>query len=256
MIIKSYHGLTNITHDTLFRFSGDYSPLFYKLQLFKSDNSIKYSEIQLQLHMDISDELNFTFQKNDDVLTFKETIDITKSINEQLINLILTKPIFSGIDFIFEIIKKDEQYSNGFNLNDDILWVKWKSLDGDIKIKIEQTSPIIHFNIIDTQSSDQIIIQVQASSGHPYTTGTPYRYYVEERKTLPKNPKLNITNTNNSKILSKVDDADNRKYIISFVVGVMDRPPYEAYSFKGTYTVNNNDQIYNFDGVINYEPKL
>jgi len=39
------------------------------------------------------------------------------------------------------------------------------------------------------------------------------------------------------------------------VVGVIDRPPYEAYSFKGTYTVNNNPMIYNFDGVINYEPK-
>ena len=256
MIIKSYHGLSNITHDTLFRFIGDYSPLFYKLQLFKSDNSIKYSEMQLQLHMDITDELNFTFQKNDEVLIFKETIDITKSINEQLINLILTKPIFNGIDFIFEVIKKDEQYSNGFNLNDDVLWVKWKSLDGDIKVKIEQTSPIIHFNIIDTQSSNQIIIQVQASSGHPYTTGIPYRYYIEETKTLPTNPKSSINNPNSSKNISKNNSTTGTpKYIISFVVGVKDRPPYEAYSFKGTYTVNNNPMIYNFDGVINYEPK-
>lgn len=61
---KTYHGGANSTTDVMFRFSGNYFPLFYDIELFKRDNSIEYNEMQIVMNLENTQELIFTFERN------------------------------------------------------------------------------------------------------------------------------------------------------------------------------------------------
>ena len=65
IIMKNYHGGENLITDTLYRFSGNYIPLFYDIELFKKDNTIEYNEMQIVLDLDKTQDLVFSFTKND-----------------------------------------------------------------------------------------------------------------------------------------------------------------------------------------------
>jgi len=47
MIVDNYHGISNSIGSYIFRWSGNYSPLFYDIDVFESNNIIDYYEIQL-----------------------------------------------------------------------------------------------------------------------------------------------------------------------------------------------------------------
>jgi hypothetical protein len=42
-VIENYHGIKNITYNTIYRYSGYYMPLFYDIELFSKDNEFKQS---------------------------------------------------------------------------------------------------------------------------------------------------------------------------------------------------------------------
>jgi len=63
-VMKNLHGGTNITTDLMFRFSGNYFPLFYDIELFKRDNSTEYNEMQIALDLDFTQDLIFNFERN------------------------------------------------------------------------------------------------------------------------------------------------------------------------------------------------
>ena len=65
IVQKKYHGGENIITDTLYRFSGNYMPLFYDIDLFKKDNTIEYNEMQIVLDLDKKQDLVFSFKRNE-----------------------------------------------------------------------------------------------------------------------------------------------------------------------------------------------
>lgn len=71
---KNYHGGQNIINDTIFRFSGNYVPLFYDIQLFKKDNAISYNEMQIALNLESTQDLMFMFERNGKAVEKKYTI--------------------------------------------------------------------------------------------------------------------------------------------------------------------------------------
>ena len=64
MVGKNYHGGQNIVNDTIFRFGGNYVPLFYDIELFKKDNATSYNEMQIALNLEAVQDLIFRFEKN------------------------------------------------------------------------------------------------------------------------------------------------------------------------------------------------
>jgi hypothetical protein len=170
-ILSKYHGISNIVDDTMFRFSGDYMPLFYEIDIFKKDNTIAYNELQLIFYTDIDDSYVFTFTKDD--LTIKETFFITtNNYYDQVINLISNNSLFSGADFIFEVLPKGSNYIN--DVMDplyDVLSIKYKSSYGNIKISVTQLEPILLFDIENSSSGNNITFILSATAGHP-----PYQY--------------------------------------------------------------------------------
>lgn len=64
IVQKNYHGGENMLTDTMYRFSGNYMPLFYDIELFKRDNSTKYNEMQIALNLEKKQDLLFTFSKD------------------------------------------------------------------------------------------------------------------------------------------------------------------------------------------------
>ena len=61
---KNYHGGQNIVNDTIFRFGGNYVPLFYDIELFKKDNATSYNEMQIALNLEATQDLIFRFEKD------------------------------------------------------------------------------------------------------------------------------------------------------------------------------------------------
>ena len=64
VVRQNYHGGQNIINDTLFRFGGNYVPLFYDIELFKKDNATTYNEMQIALNVENTQELVFNFERN------------------------------------------------------------------------------------------------------------------------------------------------------------------------------------------------
>jgi hypothetical protein len=64
VVRQNYHGGENIINDTIFRFGGNYVPLFYDVELFKKDNAISYNEMQIGLNLESTQELVFSFERN------------------------------------------------------------------------------------------------------------------------------------------------------------------------------------------------
>ena len=64
VVQKNYHGGENILTDTMYRFSGNYIPLFYDIDLFKKDNTTKYTEMQIVLNLEKTQDLVFSFTKD------------------------------------------------------------------------------------------------------------------------------------------------------------------------------------------------
>lgn len=74
VVRKNYHGGDNIINDTIFRFGGNYVPLFYDIELFKKDNATEYNEMQIALNLENTQDLIFRFERDGVVLEKKYTI--------------------------------------------------------------------------------------------------------------------------------------------------------------------------------------
>jgi len=61
---KIYHGGASVTTDSMFRFSGNYYPLFGEINLFKRDNATEYNELQIALNLESTQELVFRFERD------------------------------------------------------------------------------------------------------------------------------------------------------------------------------------------------
>lgn len=66
---KMYHGGASVTTDSMFRFSGNYYPLFGDISLFKRDNSTEYNEMQIALNLESTQELVFRFERDGQSVT-------------------------------------------------------------------------------------------------------------------------------------------------------------------------------------------
>lgn len=64
VVRKNYHGGQNIINDTVFRFGGNYVPLFYDIELFKRDNATSYNEMQIALNLQNTQDLVFKFERS------------------------------------------------------------------------------------------------------------------------------------------------------------------------------------------------
>ena len=74
VVRKNYHGGQNIINDTVFRFGGNYVPLFYDIELFKKDNATEYNEMQIALNVENTQELIFSFERNGTAVEKRYTI--------------------------------------------------------------------------------------------------------------------------------------------------------------------------------------
>jgi len=105
VVQKNYHGGENLLTDTMYRFSGNYVPLFYDIELFKKDNSTKYSEMQIALNLEKTQDLVFRFTKDGQSVEKRYTIYAGASYS-YVSNTIFTvakspmirRPIFQAFD--------------------------------------------------------------------------------------------------------------------------------------------------------------
>ena len=133
-VIKNYNGMTSLSDNVIFRFSGNYMPLFYDVQLFNTDNSIEYKRIDLTFEISCKQNVNFKFnvngenlQKSYDILpgvSFSNTFDyytqIVPILNENI----------PDVEFLYEVLDKSREKrrigeildldDDSFNKNDSI----------------------------------------------------------------------------------------------------------------------------------------
>jgi hypothetical protein len=245
-VVTKYHGISNITEDTIFRFSGNYMPLFYEIDIFRKDNYITYNEIQLVFYTNIDDDFVFTLTKNDTIL--KETYTIYKdNYYDQIINIIYNHSLFSGADFVFEVLDSDSKYLNEDldNQGYDVLSIKYIKSYGDIKISATQIEPILLFDIENSSSGTNIVFTLSATAGHP-----PYEYSFGYTSGLTV-VSPSAYSTNNIYTASKQGALDNLDSKIQFTITAKDS--YGAISETGRYTLNEGEIETDVDSIFYYE---
>jgi hypothetical protein len=123
--VINYSGLAPISKNRIYRFSGNYIPLFYDISLFNKDNSIKYNEIRTVLDLSDAQNVSFNFSKNDkSVERILQTYpgmsySSIKDFYKQVIDNINNEELFSGIDFYYEIGRIGDKINNSLILNLD-----------------------------------------------------------------------------------------------------------------------------------------
>ena len=123
--VPNYSGLAPIAYNTIYRFSGNYIPLFYDINLFKKDNDVIYNEIKLAI--DISDAQNVLFDYDKNGNKIERTIllypgssySTIKDFYTQIINNINNEELFSGINFYYEINRIGNKLNDSLLLNLD-----------------------------------------------------------------------------------------------------------------------------------------
>jgi hypothetical protein len=133
--VPNYSGFAPISNNTIYRFSGNYMPVFYDISLFKTDNDTLYNEIRIAL--DLSDYQNvlFDYAKNSNKIERSVFLyppmsySTIKDFYMQVINNINNEDLFSGINFYYEIKRNGDKVNNSLLLNLDE-----NSYDDDHKI--------------------------------------------------------------------------------------------------------------------------
>jgi hypothetical protein len=112
-VVKNYNGMVSLSDNVIFRFSGNYMPLFYDVQLFNTDNSVEYKRIDLMFEISCKQNIDFKFDVNGlnfiksyEILpgaSFSNTFDyytqIVPMINENI----------TGVDFLYEVLDKSRE---------------------------------------------------------------------------------------------------------------------------------------------------
>lgn len=245
-IISYIHGLRNVTHNSVYRFSGGYMPLFYEIDLFKKDNTILYNEIQFIFYTEIDDEFTFTFEKDGTVVEQNYNITASNYYNE-IMNIIYSQSLFSGADFIFEVLKENDNYiSDDLNQNYDVLSIKYRSSFGSLKISAKQTQPILLFNIENSYSDSNITFTLSATSGHP-----PYEYAFGYTSGTYSSGLSAFTSSITTYIASKTFAQNISDTKILFEIYTKDS--YGITSSKSNYTLNSGTEQTTVSNIFYYE---
>ena len=154
-VIKNYSGMTSLSDNVIFRFSGNYMPLFYDVQLFNTDNSIEYKRIDLMFEISCKQNVNFKFDVNGtklmnsyDILpgaSFSNTFDYYTQI-VPILNYNVT-----GVEFLYEVLDKSREKrrigeildldDDSFNKNDSI-WYDMGHNEGMATLVPGTASPV------------------------------------------------------------------------------------------------------------------
>ena len=133
--VPNYNALSPITNNTIYRFSGNYIPLFYDISLFKKDNSVTYNDIKVALDLSDSQNVIFDFKMNNNkverILTLYPGSSYSNITDfyKQVTNTINNEDIFSGVKFYYDINRIGEKVNSALLLNLDE-----NSYDNDNKI--------------------------------------------------------------------------------------------------------------------------
>jgi hypothetical protein len=244
-VMSFLHGIRNKVQNSVYKFSGNYMPLFYELELFKKDNSTKYNEIQFVFYTEINDEFTFTFEK-DGVIVEKNYNVTAASYYNDIMNILYNQSLFSGAGFIFEILKKDDKYINdSTNQNYDVLSIKYKQSFGNLKVSAKQTVPTLLFDISNSPSDSNLTFVLSATAGHP-----PYQYafgYISGTYSSP----LSSFTTTVTYTANKTFAQNNNDTKMYFQIYTKDS--YGITSSKSTYTLNSNTEKTIVDSGFYYE---
>ena len=115
LVTSNYHGQTNITENTLYRFGGSYVPLFYDIDLFKRDNSTLYNEIDLILEISEQQTVYFNYERNgaksqraytiNPGLSYSSNANPISGYYGQVVSAINGEDLIKDVDFKFDILK-------------------------------------------------------------------------------------------------------------------------------------------------------
>ena len=154
-VIKNYSGMTSLSDNVIFRFSGNYMPLFYDVQLFNTDNSIEYKRIDLIFEISCKQNVNFKFDVNGtklmnsyDILpgaSFSNTFDYYTQIVPILNDNV------TDVEFLYEVLDKSREKrrigeildldDDSFNKNDSI-WYDMGHNEGMATLVPGTASPV------------------------------------------------------------------------------------------------------------------
>lgn len=149
LIVDNYHGISNSIGNYIFRWSGGYSPLFYDIDVFKSNNVTEYYEIQICGNSSIYDGTTY--------LTYDSLIDELKKLNTNDITYqFLNKDNkYRFFEFLTDSYKNNEVLSIKFmayNTNSTI-WKKLNSISESTTSKVYKrlinNTPISKSKVID-----------------------------------------------------------------------------------------------------------
>lgn len=113
LLSKNYSGQTSIAHNRIYRFSGNYMPLFYDIELFNKDNGILHNTMDLSLEISNPQVLTFRINNNGSSKDVLYTINPGASYStanqywKQIIDIINLE--FPGIEFNYEIVNKSRK---------------------------------------------------------------------------------------------------------------------------------------------------
>jgi hypothetical protein len=133
IVVDNYHGISNSVGNNIFRWSGNYSPLFYEVDIFRSNNVNEYYEVQIATSITVA-----TFSYG--TYSYTNFNDLINGLTSSISN-----------DITFSYLKPDNKYRFYEFLSDD-----YKDKIVDYKDKIVLS---IKFKSYDTNSENWIKIQ-------------------------------------------------------------------------------------------------
>jgi len=107
--VQNYNGLANISSNTIYRFSGNYMPIFYDVSLYKKDNTITYNNLKLTLEVGEPQNVIFNLSNGTYSTILNEIIYPGLSYSNisdyysQITSIINNETIFSNINFKYDI---------------------------------------------------------------------------------------------------------------------------------------------------------
>jgi hypothetical protein len=152
LIVDNYHGISNSIGNYIFRWSGGYSPLFYDIDVFKSNNVTEYYEIQISLKQNGNFSYdNTTYSTYDNLIKDLEKLN-TNDITYQFLN---KNNKYRFFEFLTEEWKNNEVLSIKFmayNTNSTI-WDKLNSIyespTSKVYKRLVNNTPISKSKVID-----------------------------------------------------------------------------------------------------------
>jgi hypothetical protein len=194
IIVDNYHGISNSVGNYIFRWSGNYSPLFYDIDVFRSNNINEYYEVQIVL--DSGKTISYG------TYSYTNLNDLINGLTSSISN-----------DLTFSYLKPDNKYRFYEFLSDNykdniVLSIKFESYDTNS----ENWSKIQSIKISDTYSkvvkrliNNTPISKYQNLDGN-YKFDTDLSYFGIEREKI-------FRKVNRKEVLLKLRDTVGAKPI-------------------------------------------